>query len=134
MLLPNNAFVAVADGEKLNLYRNSGDAAAPRLTALQPPDMDSDPRGGAGGHGSSAANPDDSQQSEDGFAAGIAGMLNKQVLAGHVDSLVIIAAPRTLGELRKHYHKTLSAKLLGEIPKDLTGHAIKDIEAAIAAA
>ena len=46
----------------------------------------------------------------------------------------IIAAPRALGEMRKHYHKTLSAKLLGEISKDLTGHPIADIESAIQAA
>ncbi len=33
----------------------------------------------------------------------------------------MIAAPRTLGELRKHYHKQLELKLVGELPKDLAG-------------
>ncbi|UXN68011.1 host attachment protein (plasmid) [Devosia neptuniae] len=42
--------------------------------------------------------------------------------------------PRALGEMRKHYHKALTAKLLGEIAKDLTGHSIGDVEAAIEAA
>ncbi|WP_242154832.1 host attachment protein [Sphingomonas sp. BAUL-RG-20F-R05-02] len=46
----------------------------------------------------------------------------------------MIAAPRTLGELRKHYHKTLEAKLVGEVSKDLTGHTTADIEKAIASA
>ena len=55
-------------------------------------------------------------------------------LEGRIDGLVIIAAPRALGEMRKHYHKVLSAKLLGEIAKDLTGHSIADVETAIAAA
>ncbi|WP_082093973.1 host attachment protein [Devosia limi] len=36
--------------------------------------------------------------------------------------------------MRKHYHKALTAKLLGEIAKDLTGHPISDIETAIRAA
>jgi protein required for attachment to host cells len=54
------------------------------------------------------------------------------VLDGKITDLVIIAAPRTLGELRKHYHKKLSATLVGEIAKDLTGHAVQDIEKAIA--
>ncbi|WP_315974446.1 baeRF12 domain-containing protein [Devosia neptuniae] len=36
--------------------------------------------------------------------------------------------------MHKHYHKTLTAKLLGEIAKDLTGHSIGDVEAAIEAA
>ena len=42
--------------------------------------------------------------------------------------------PRTLGELRKSYHKKLSEVLRGEISKDLTGHAVHDIEKTIAAA
>jgi protein required for attachment to host cells len=30
---------------------------------------------------------------------------------------VVIAAPKTLGELRKHYHKTLSAKCWATLSK-----------------
>ena len=71
---------------------------------------------------------------EEGFASDIADLLNRQVLNGEIAELVIIAAPRTLGELRKHYHKALSARLMAEIAKDLTGHGIQDIERAIAAA
>ncbi|WP_439598043.1 host attachment family protein [Falsiroseomonas sp.] len=134
MQLPTHAYVAVADGEKLNLFKNTGEAGTLELTAMQAPEVERDNKGSGGRHASSAANPSDSQQEEDGFAAGVAEMLNKQVMAGHVEALVVIAAPRTLGELRKHYHKTLSARLLGEIPKDLTGHSLKDIEAAIVAA
>ncbi|NKE44560.1 host cell attachment protein [Roseomonas frigidaquae] len=133
MQLPNNAYVAVVDGEKLQLFRNDGDAGSLQLAEMQPPAVDSDNKGAGGRHASSSANPDDSQQDEDGHAAGVAAMLNQQVMAGHIESLVIIAAPRTLGELRKHYHKTLSAKLLGEIAKDLTGHSMKDVEATVAA-
>lgn len=59
-------------------------------------------------------------------------MLNKRVLDGKIDNLIVIAAPRTLGELRKHYHKTLSAILLVEIAKDLTGHPADDVEKIIA--
>ena len=134
MLLPKDAFVAVADGEKLKLYQNTGEASAPALIAMTSPAIDPANKGSGIRHQSSAANPDDSTQAEDGFAAGVAAMLNAQVLGGHIDALVVIAAPRTLGELRKHYHKALSAKLLGEIPKDLTGHVTADIEKAIAAA
>lgn len=134
MLLPNDALVAVADGEKLVLFKNAGDESNPKLTLLQAPDIGSDNKGSGSRHSSSSANPDDSQQSEDGFAAGISEMLNKQALAGNVNHLIVIAAPRTLGELRKHYHKALSAKLIGEIAKDLTGHSAGDIQTAIAAA
>ena len=35
-----------------------------------------------------------SQVEEDGFAAGIAGLLNQKVLSGHIADLFIVAAPR----------------------------------------
>ncbi len=133
MRLPKGATVAVADGEKLNLFRNTGDETNPRLTALPSPDIRS-AKGSGAGHGNSSANPDNSQADEDGFAAGVAELLNRQVMDGKITDLIVIAAPRTLGELRKHYHQTLSAKLVGEIAKDLTGHAAHDVEKAIAAA
>ncbi|WP_310539551.1 host attachment protein [Phenylobacterium sp.] len=131
MQLPKGATVAVADGATLHIYRNGGDELNPKLT-LQPAADLAHVDGGAGSHHrSSAGNHDDSTQIEDGFAASTAGWLNSQVLGGKIDDLFIIAAPKTLGELRRHYHKALQAKLLGELAKDLTGHAIGDIETAI---
>lgn len=134
MHLPKGTVVAVADGEKLNLFRNTADDGGLALTALPAAGVEGDGKGSGARHQSSAANPDDSQVEEDGFAAGIAAHLNKQAMAGKIANLVIIAAPRTLGELRKHYHKTLSQALLGEIAKDLTGHSAADVEKAVAAA
>ena len=133
MMLPKGTTVAVADGEKLNLFRNSGDEAELKLAPATHSDVDSDGQG-SGSRQNSSGNPDASQSSEDGFSAGIVAMLNKGVLDGNIEGLVVIAAPRALGEMRKHYHKTLSAKLLREISKDLTGHSMADVEAAIAAA
>jgi protein required for attachment to host cells len=72
MKLPKNAVIAVADGEKLNLYRNSGDENAPALTALPDADVGTTNKSSGGRHQSSSANPSDSQQDEDSFAAGIA--------------------------------------------------------------
>jgi protein required for attachment to host cells len=128
MLLPKGTIVAVADGEKFNLFSNTGDEADPTLTAMAEPDIENV------NTGSGASNQSESQAAEDGFAGGIAGLLNKRVLDGEISDLVIIAAPRTLGELRKSYHKKLLEVLRGEISKDLTGHAVHDIEKAIAAA
>ena len=133
MLLPNGATVAVADGEKLNLFRNIGDETHPELSPLRAEDVDAEQAGSSGHHGSSA-NPDHGQVKEDGFTAGVADLLNRQVLTGKIAALVVIAAPRTLGELRKHYHQKLSALLICEIAKDLTGHGVSDVEKAIAAA
>ncbi len=133
MKIPKSAIIAVADGEILNLYRNDGEETAPKLTVMRDAVISTENKGSGSRHQSSSANPSDSQQDEDSFAAGTAAMLNKRVLDGNIDALIIVAAPRTLGELRKHYHKALAAVLVGEISKDLTGHSIADIEKTIAA-
>lgn len=133
MMLPKGTTVAVADGEKLNLFHNTGDEAEMKLAAVPHGDIASDP-GTSTGRQSSAANPDHGQSGEDQFSAGIVQHLNQQALAGKIDNVVIIAAPRALGEMRKHYHKALSAILLKEIAKDLTGHSLADVEKAVAAA
>ena len=134
MDIPKGTIIAVADGEILNLYRNTADGGAPELSPLPEAAVAEANAGSGGRHHNSSANPSGSQQDEDGFAAGIAAVLNKRVLDGDIEALVIIAAPRTLGELRKNYHKALSAVLVGEIAKDLTGHSAKDIAASVAAA
>ena len=48
-----------------------------------------------------------------------------------LNALIVVAPPKTLGELRKHYHKEVTSRLKGELDKDLTGHPIKDIEKAL---
>jgi protein required for attachment to host cells len=133
MMLPKGTTVAVADGEKLNLFQNTGDEANLKLAPAQHGEVDQDAQG-SGSRQNSSGNPDNGQAEEDGFSTGIVDMLNKGVLGGQIDGLVVIAAPRALGEMRKHYHKALSAKLLGEIAKDLTGHSVADVETAIRAA
>lgn len=129
--LKKGALVAVVDGEQLKLFKNAGDAGSLKLSETPSGDVSTENKGSGGRHASSSANPSDSQQDEDAFAAGAAEILNHKVMSGSVDELVVIAAPRTLGELRKHYHKTLSAKLIAEVSKDLTGHSVADIEKAV---
>lgn len=135
MLLPPGATVVVADGEKLILFHNTGHQGQPaQLTASPEAAVDSDHPGADPGHHGSSANPDHGQGDEDGFSVGVAEMLNRRVLTGKIADLVVIAPPRALGELRKHYSEQLSQVLRGEIAKELTGHSVQDIEKAIAAA
>ncbi|NBB50879.1 host cell attachment protein [Rhizobium sp. CRIBSB] len=134
MQLPQNTIIAVADGEKLVLFQNEGDAMHVKLRAMPDEAIDSSKLSSGARHRSSAANPDDSQQEEDGFGSGVTAMLNRHVLDGTITSLVIVAAPRMLGEMRRGYHKALLAVLIGELDKDLTGHSVADIEKALEAA
>ena len=134
MLIPPGATIAVADGQKLSLFHNTGHDNELKLTALPHPAIGAHHKGADHGHQSSAANPDGTQIEEDGFSGGVVEYLNKEVLEGRIGKLVIIAAPRALGELRKHYHKQLSANLVGEIAKEMTGSSVHDIERTVAAA
>ncbi|WP_375402373.1 host attachment family protein [uncultured Sphingomonas sp.] len=95
-------------------------------------------QGSAGGGGAQFAQgggtmgeADYHQLEEDRFAAECAEMLRKRALARKYDRLVVVAPAKTLGELRKHYHKEVQSRLVGELAKDLTGHSVPDIEAAL---
>ena len=94
MQLPRGATVAVVDGEKLHLYRNEGDEAETRLTAMPAEKVDADHRGSDASHQSSSANPDGHQSEEDGFAIGVADVLNRAALENGITHLMIIAAPQ----------------------------------------
>ena len=134
MQLPKSATVAVADGEKFNLFRNTGDEADLKLTPLAHDAVDTHHNGATPSRHGSSANPDGGHDKADGFSAGVIDLLNQQVLAGQVSALLIIAAPRTLGAIRPQYHAKLSEILVGEIAKDLTGHSLQDVEKAITSA
>ena len=47
MLVPKGTIVAVADGEKFNLFSNTGDEASPALTAMPEADVKTQTRGQA---------------------------------------------------------------------------------------
>jgi protein required for attachment to host cells len=134
MILPNGTIVAVADGTNLKLFRNKGTETHLDLTPMEDPAIDPAHAGSGGRHHSSSANPDADRGPEDDFAAGTAEHLNQLALKGRLAHLFVIADPWTLGEMRKHYHQTLKAKIVGDLAKDLTNHPVQDIAAAIAKA
>lgn len=141
MQVPHNSFVMVADGKKMLFFRNEGDAEFLKLEVerkreqadLADRDMKTDDAGrtfdASGGAGRSAYEEVDYHQlEEDRFAAEAAEMLKQRALRNEFESVIIVAPPRTLGELRKHYHKEVQKRLAGEVAKDLTGHPVPEIE------
>lgn len=129
MLIPHGTIIAVADGARLELFRNNGDEVNVKLTPQPTPELA--PHGtdsGSHHHHSSAANPSRHTQQEDSFAAAVVGWLNHQTIDGRIEHLIVIAAPRALGEMRRHYHVTLKDKLIAELSKELTGHPVEAIE------
>lgn len=134
MILPNDTTVAVVDGETLRLFRNKGVEPHVRLveeavTGVQPANQGSGAR-----HRSTSANPDRSRLEEDDFAASAAAHLNRLMLDGEIVSLFVIADPRTLGELRRHFHAVTRQNLVGDLARDFTGSSVETIEAALARA
>ena len=122
MLLPHGTIIALVDGRNLELYRNGGNEAEPEFSALTSPKLDAHNHS-AGSHHSSAGNHDDHMVIEDAHAGAAVAWLNNEVLGHRIEHLVVVAAPRTLGEMRKHYHKQLEHVLLCELHKDLIGKA-----------
>ncbi|WP_206452828.1 host attachment family protein [Aurantimonas marina] len=131
MILPNGAIVAVADGTTLKLFRNKGVETRLDLVFFDDPAVAPVNPSSGSRHRSDSANPDRGRPAEDGFAAASAEYLNRLAVGGALDHLFLIADPRTLGEMRKHFHAKLQGKIVGELPKDLVGHPVDDIATAI---
>ena len=145
MRVPHNSYVMVADGRKMLFFRNEGDADLPNLQVVRvtekpnPANRDqaSDAPGrtfsSVGGGRSAYENTDFHELEESRFAVETADLLKRRAMHGDFENLIIVAPPRTLGELRKHYHKEVANRLVAEIPKDLTGHPVSEIERIIIA-
>lgn len=141
MQIPHDAMVMVADGRKRLLFRNEGDEKFPKLEVVEHEtkiipareDMGTDEPGiqqQAGGLGGVAGyeNTDFHQLEEDRFAADTAEMLKMRALRNEFSKLIVVAPPRALGELRKHFHKEVEARIIGEIAKDFANRPTDEIE------
>ena len=144
MPLANNALVLVTDGRKTLFFRNEGDENQIDLRTegvderedAKDREMKSDAPGaiGQGGGYSGRVAYDETdfhQQEEDRWAHAAAEAVNKRVLSNDFQHLVVVAPPKTLGELRKKLHKEAERRVVCEIPKEMTRRSIPDIEALI---
>ncbi|MEO7602925.1 MAG: host attachment family protein [Sphingomicrobium sp.] len=140
MPIASNALVLVTDGRKTLLFRNHGDAnqidlrteAHDERVDLSDGEMKTDAAGSgsqSGGYGRPTYDETDFHKlEEDRWAKHAAEEVNKRALSNDFDTLAIIAPPKTLGELRKQLHKEAIKRVVCEIPKEMTGHTIADIE------
>ncbi len=62
------------------------------------------------------------------FAHEIADWLDEPARSNDFDRLVLIAAPQTLGELRKILSKPVQMRIVTEVDKDLTKMSDKDLQ------
>lgn len=146
MQIPHDAMVMVVDGRKRLLFRNEGDAVYPKLEVVEHDekivpareDFATDEPGTKHGYGagmsqrSGMEETDFHQLEEDRFAADTAEMLKRRALRNEFTELIVVAPPRALGELRKHFHKEVEARIIGEIAKDFANRPTDEIEQLIA--
>jgi protein required for attachment to host cells len=119
MQFPTGATIVVTDGRNLRLFRNSGDELNLHIEELAAPAMHAHHGAGRGPHGDKA-NDSPRSNAEDSHAAAVAEWLNQEAASGRLGALYIVAPPRTLGELRRHYHPTVKSRLIGEMNKEHT--------------
>jgi protein required for attachment to host cells len=64
-------------------------------------------------------NTDWHQEEEENFIHHVAVTINDHALQQHFDRLILIAPPHTLGVLRKQLNAHSTAKIIGEVPRNL---------------
>ena len=145
MQIEHGTLVLVADGAQALVFRNEGDAKYPVLETLsharhdnpasreQGSDAPGRTHSSNDARRSSYGETDWHQQAEDDFARHAAEILESAASAHAGRGIVIVAAPRTLGALRKHYGRTTGPRVVTEIDKDLVGHTTDDIIAVLMA-
>jgi len=135
MKVPHHALVALANGERLVIMRNVGQAFEPKLEKISEPDLLlTNFSAGARHHDPAGQRNGSTDVDELAHGAAIAEWLNKATLNGASEPVVIAADPKTLGQIRQHCHQELQARIVGELDKDLTNQPIEAIERVLAAA
>lgn len=141
MNIHHNALVLVADGKKFLMLRNVGDFREPVLrfegggqqenpaTRDQGTDQPGRAFGSSGTMRSAIEQTDFHQLEKDQFAAQAAELLGKLERSGDFEELIVVAPPHTLADLRKHFSKAVSSRIVAEIDKDLTKHPVNEIAA-----
>ncbi|MEP0068832.1 host attachment family protein [Pyruvatibacter sp.] len=142
MKLPHSGWVIVADGAKMLLLENHGDETHLDLRIRSHDEVPSVPthesgserpgRTGAPSTRRAAFEQTDWHALEkDRFADTLAAKMNAWAHKGEMTHAVLVAAPRTLGELRTHLSDGARASLVAEIAADLAHQTIAAIEKAV---
>ena len=135
MKCPHKAHVALVDGERFVVLRNDGQPFEPKLSKVDEPNLDATNFSAGVKHQDKAGQmKGNTDLNELAHGAAAAEWLNGKAISGDIDDLIVIADPKTLGEMRRHYHVELEKRLVGELDKALTNEPLDRIEKAIASA
>ncbi|MGH6923247.1 MAG: host attachment protein [Propylenella sp.] len=146
MKIERDAWVLVADGRKALITQNEGSPFEPKLAvrrvleaAPNPPTREQGTDRPGRSHDSTSPGRSAVQQTdwharaETEFAKTVAEALGRLCQAEDVRRLVLIAAPRTLADLRAALPPAVKNRTVSEVGKDLTNHPITEVEKILAA-
>lgn len=142
--LKHGTWVLIADGEKALFLENVGDEQNMHLqvidkkeqenpeTSEQGTDRPGRFNDGPSVQRSSVDDTDWHRLEKQRFAKDLARMLYDDAHAGRFDRLVLVAAPKVLGDLRDELHQEVTQRVIGEIPKNHTNEPVDEIERMLA--
>lgn len=131
-------WVIVADGRDAYIYRKTPEGiekiAEAKSSGKKPEAVgvqkNTGHAVGAGGSVHYASDPRDRENHHDDahFAQDIAAWLDKAVREDAFDRLVLAAAPRTLGALRKALSESVHARVVAEVDRDFTAKSSGELQ------
>jgi protein required for attachment to host cells len=137
--IPHSALVVVGDGRKALFFRNEGTPRHVNLVVERVLEQDNPPTHeqgtskpgrylGVDAKSRSAVEETDWHQlAEDRFAHEISAALYRLAHAHAFEQLIVVAPPKTMGNLRESFHPEVTQRIVAEIPKDLTGQPKEEI-------
>jgi protein required for attachment to host cells len=127
--IPQNALVVVADGGKAILLRNTGHGTELVLHEERRLTLKDFVDDGPSGAGLQEQSPHEAGEAT--FAKKLANTLGKMFDQNAFASVVLIADPGTLGELRGALHKNVEKAVAFSLSKDYTNHSVPEITKAL---
>lgn len=135
MNIPHKAHIAIVDGKTFKLFRNAGSSSEPSLADGEAIDVEgTNFSAGVRHHDDVGQQLGRTDLDELAHAAAVTEWLNSAVLDNRITQLAVIADPKSLGEMRKHYHTKLEEALVGELAKAVANEPDDRILRSIAAA
>ena len=137
----HNALVLIGDGQKALFLRNKGTAHQVRLEVEQVLEQENPAtreqgtdrpgrtfQSAAKNKRSGLETTDWHELEKERFARRVAAALEQMVRGEKVKTIVVVAPPRTLAELRTAFHADVKNRIVAEIDKDLTKLPVDQIE------
>jgi protein required for attachment to host cells len=135
-----NTWVVVADGTRAQIYSSKGPGTGLETVLPQAQVADNRPSGeiasdrpgrvfDIAGEGRHAVQPptDPHRHLQKIFAGEITGVLDRQLKNSAFDQLVVIAAPKMLGDLRAAFGENIRKLVIAELDKDLSKLTIHEL-------